>query len=1091
MTCPHCGAETPAALSRCLSCSRTLPATSAPARPQDSSEDGALTAYPPARGSGGQAGDAVTDAETGTLPPGFADRSAADDNDALTTGLPPARATSPRSSPPPQTGLSASGRNLTSSGGTDRVIPPHIAEGLTGGFGDEATGAGHGSTPAAQRGPLAIGQSFGSRYHIIRLLGLGGMGAVYQAWDAELGVAVALKVVRPEIAADPEAARDLERRFKRELLLARQVTHKNVVRIHDLGEIDGIKYITMPYVEGNDLSTILTRDGKLPVTRVLRIARTMVAGLQAAHQAGVVHRDLKPANIMIDAEDEAMIMDFGIARSSGGPSETLAAKGSTPHLPRQLQGGHTQETLSGAIVGTVQYMAPEQARGESVDQRADIYAFGLILYDMLVGKRRSAHAQSAVAELQARLLQSPPPVRSIEPGVPPEVDRLVSRCIESDAAKRFPTTADLAAALDRLDDNGKLKPLVRRLTWRMIAAAAVVVLLLVGGAFYTATRLSAPPKKHDPVTVVIADFQNRTNDPTFDHALGQTLRRALESASFITAFDAARVRSAFGVEVPKTFDERAARQFAINQGLGVVLAGSIAPSRAGYQITLHVTQAVTGKVVSDVRRRASSKDQVLETIAQLVSSARTSLGDETSSSAQMLAMRSLSTTSLDVARYYAAALDAQSKGEYEQALQHYTRAVKLDPKFGLAYQGLAAMNSNLGRLQDAEKYARQALQYLDFMTERERFLTRGSYFVMTGDYEQCVREYGELIARYPADVLAYNQRAICLARLRNMKGAADALRKALELVPKSVIHRTNYALLLDYSGDFAGAEREILALPELNARILPGLALAQLGQGHLQEAAATYGKLKATGAWGASFAAAGLGDLAAYQGRFSEAVGVFEEGAAADLRAQNPDAAAMKLTAAAHAHLASGHRRPAAAAAERALQYSTVTPIRFLAARTLIEAGAIPRARTLAAGFASEVTAEAQAYGKILEGGIALAQGDARAATKLLTEANTTLDTWLGHFDLGRAFLALRAFPQADSEFDRCIQRRGEALVLLDEDPTYSYFPIVYYYRGRIREELKTANTAEAYREYLDIRGESTEDPLLPEIRKRRGGSAK
>ena len=271
----------------------------------------------------------------------------------------------------------------------------------------------------------------------------------------------------------------------------------------------------------------------------------------------------------------------------------------------------------------------------------------------------------------------------------------------------------------------------------------------------------------------------------------------------------------------------------------------------------------------------------------------------------------------------------------------------------------------------------------------------------------------------------------------------------------------------------------------------PGWRWRNSGRGTSRKPPATYGKLKATGAWGASFAAAGLGDLAAYQGRFSEAVGVFEEGAAADLRAQNPDAAAMKLTAAAHAHLASGHRRPAAAAAERALQHSTVTPIRFLAARTLIEAGAIPRARTLAAGFASEVTAEAQAYGKILEGGIALAQGDARAATKLLTEANTTLDTWLGHFDLGRAFLALRAFPQADSEFDRCIQRRGEALVLLDEDPTYSYFPIVYYYRGRIREELKTANIAEAYREYLDIRGESTEDPLLPEIRKRRGGSAK
>src|SRR4051812_46938744 len=150
--------------------------------------------------------------------------------------------------------------------------------------------------PEAGHGPLTPGQAFGSRYHIIRILGMGGMGAVYHAWDAELGVAVAIKIIRPEIMADPATAAEVGRRFKRELLLARQVTHKNVVRIHDLGEIDGIKYITMPYVDGADLSTIRLRDGKMPVSRVLRIARSVIGGLVEAHKAGVVHRDLKPAN---------------------------------------------------------------------------------------------------------------------------------------------------------------------------------------------------------------------------------------------------------------------------------------------------------------------------------------------------------------------------------------------------------------------------------------------------------------------------------------------------------------------------------------------------------------------------------------------------------------------------------------------------------------------------------------------------------------------------------------------------------------------------------------------------------------------------
>jgi serine/threonine-protein kinase len=162
--------------------------------------------------------------------------------------------------------------------------------------------------------PLQISEHFGVRYHIIRLLGSGGMGSVYQAWDQELEVAVAVKVIRPETLADPAVAQDIERRFKGELLLARQFTHKNVVRIHDIGEIDGIKYITMPYVHGSDLASILSREGRMPVSRALSIARQVVAGLVAAHEADVVHRDLKPANIMIDAEDHALIMDFGIAQ---------------------------------------------------------------------------------------------------------------------------------------------------------------------------------------------------------------------------------------------------------------------------------------------------------------------------------------------------------------------------------------------------------------------------------------------------------------------------------------------------------------------------------------------------------------------------------------------------------------------------------------------------------------------------------------------------------------------------------------------------------------------------------------------------------
>src|SRR5688572_21485501 len=267
---------------------------------------------------------------------------------------------------------------------------------------------------APRTGPLVVGQPFGPRYRIIKLLGMGGMGAVYQAWDGDLDVLVALKVIRAEHGGDPEETRAIERRFKQELLLARIVTHKNVVRIHDLGEIDGIKYITMSYIEGEDLSTVLKRENKLPVPQALKILRQVVSGLVAAHEAGVVHRDLKPANIMIEG-DHAIIMDFGIARSSLPPS---AMPSSSPGATAPYRTGrHTQQsTMAGTIVGTIAYMAPEQARGDAVDQRADIHAIGLIASDMLVGPRK--RPQQTLDDLQRGSDDPPMPLRLIEPGVP-------------------------------------------------------------------------------------------------------------------------------------------------------------------------------------------------------------------------------------------------------------------------------------------------------------------------------------------------------------------------------------------------------------------------------------------------------------------------------------------------------------------------------------------------------------------------------------------------------------------------------------------------------------------------------------------------
>jgi tetratricopeptide (TPR) repeat protein len=439
-------------------------------------------------------------------------------------------------------------------------------------------------------------------------------------------------------------------------------------------------------------------------------------------------------------------------------------------------------------------------------------------------------------------------------------------------------------------------------------------------------------------------------------------------------------------------------------------------------------------------------------------------------------------------RHYTAAIEAQSRGQFEDARNSYLKAVQLDGTFALGYQGLAAVSQNLDRPEDADKYINEALKHLEGLTDREKFATRGYYYLMIGDNQQCVKEYGEKLAKYPADIVSHNQRAICLKNLRRMRDAADEMHQAVEMLPNHVVLRTNYALFLAFAGDFEGAEREVTSIQQPLRTALAALAYGQIGRGLLRETIATYNTLATMDARSKSLSASGLGDVLIYQGRFGDAIRTLQRGAEADLATKSPHRAALKWATIAYAHLMAGRPAAAIAAANTALMTSTTMPVRFLAARTFVEAGAVDRARPLAAALLSEAQAEPQAYGKIIEGLIALKEGRANDAIKTLTEANGLLDTWFGHFELGRAYLAAKMFVQADSEFDRCIARRGEATAVVDdEEPSYGQFPLVYYYLGRAREGVGSARFAESYREYLKIRGTSTEDPIVKDARSRVG----
>ena len=964
----------------------------------------------------------------------------------------------------------------TPDGAVGTAVVPFDTTGLPPGstFGANPSGGGHsGTTRVAMDtasldadgavGPLRVGQAFGPRYHIIKTLGIGGMGAVYQAFDAELNVAVALKVIRTDSrkrSASPQA----ERRFKQELLLARQVTHKNVVRIHDLGEIGGIKYITMPYVQGYDLATVLRRGGKMPVARALVLARQIAGGLQAAHDAGVIHRDLKPANIMIGADDNALIMDFGISAS-------------------------TDEAASGGVFGTLEYMAPEQGSGAAVDARADIYAFGLILYETLTGPRLNTATtpQERVDAMKHRTTKGVPPLGSLDVSVPPAVEAVVTKCLERDPSARFQNAGELVAALGRLDAEGGLIRTPAGVSRRVAVLVSLLVTVSLVAVYVVGRRgAPLPAAAHEPVSVLIADLQNATNDPSFERTLEPMLKLALEGAGFISAFDRNGITRTLGVRPPDKLDERAAQELAVKQGVGVVLSGSLGRQGSGYEMSVNATESVTGNVIAKAKDRAASKDQVLGVATSLAMAVRKALGDETSESAQRFATQTFSATSLEVVRAYAAAAEALSRNRWDEALRNFANSVALDPNFGLGYAGMAIASRNLDKQQDAEKYIKEAVRHLDSMTERERYRTRGLFYYLTSDYQQCVKEYGELITRYAADAPARNNLALCLTHLRSLPRALGEMREVIKILPRRELYRVNLALYAAYSGDAQTAATEARALPQTSVFGQLALAFSQMLQSQLPQAADTYQRLRAIDAQGASYAASGFGDLALYEGRLADAARILTDGAAADIAAKENDRAASKFVALAYTQALRRQNAAAISAADRALTESPTAKIRLLAARVFIDTGALAKAQALADALVSELQAEPQAYGKILAGEIALKGGDPRRAIRSLTEANATLDTWLGHFVLGRAFLEAGAFTQADSEFDRCISRRGEALALfLDEEPTFGQFPPVYYYQGRVREGLNTAGYMESYRTYLAIRGQSKDDPLLADARRR------
>jgi serine/threonine protein kinase/tetratricopeptide (TPR) repeat protein len=706
----------------------------------------------------------------------------------------------------------------------------------------EAGGALMGSLAGAEEQSFS-GEEIGV-YRVMGELGRGGMGTVCLAYDTRLKRKAALKILPSRLVNNPERVR----RFQREARAASALNHPNIITIYDFGQENGRNYIASEFVEGRTLRAYVG-DPALTLNEIIDVAVQVARALEAAHSAGIVHRDIKPENIVVRPDGYVKVLDFGLAKLTERESgDDKAAEDASWR-------GLDFETQAGMVLGTVNYMSPEQARGQTVDGRSDLFSLGVVLYELIAG-RRPFVGKTWNHTLLAIMDTEPAPIQRFAKGAPAALQQVLSRALANNRERRYQTARELLDDLEALRGELAANTRVERVRARrtrkgkqMTVAGGGVAIATDEGVRYTVTRAVSPitrlkrsklsaalavvtlataaaywyfggsirpggPALTDRDTILLADFVNTTGDSVFDGTLKQGLVVQLEQSPYLNIFPEERARETLRMMERSTDDRitrEVGREICQRRGIKALLVGTIVSLGRNYVIALEAVNSQTGEAIAHQQTEAEGKERVLKALGRAATAMREHLGESLASIRKFDApIEQATTASLEAFKDYTIGIEFRKKGQYAQAAPPLKRAIERDNQFALAYEQLGTTYRDLRNLALGNQYLTRAYELRDRVSERERITISATFFRhITGEIDKRVETTLLLTQTYPQDLYGHHLHGNSLMIAGDYEQAAEAYRAALRLDADYSLSRANLSLALIGLNRFGEAQEVI------------------------------------------------------------------------------------------------------------------------------------------------------------------------------------------------------------------------------------------------------------------------------------------